>query len=94
MNLNKHFKIYTPSHPGLVGSACWKVLEKLAYSNFIGRISKELDLRNQSQVSNMERINWDYSKNYGQSRKLMDSSKTIQLGCRPSYNSNTGILNN
>ena len=34
----------------MVGSACWRVLEKLGYSNLIGRTSKELDLRNQSQV--------------------------------------------
>tara|TARA_B100001057_G_scaffold382849_1_gene388963 strand:- start:1310 stop:2227 length:918 start_codon:yes stop_codon:yes gene_type:complete len=36
----------------MVGSACWRVLEKLSYSNLIGRTSKELDLRNQSQVYN------------------------------------------
>lgn len=34
----------------MVGSACWRSLEKLGYSNLIGRTSKELDLRNQSQV--------------------------------------------
>ena len=34
----------------MVGSACWRVLEKSGYSNLIGRTSKELDLRNQSQV--------------------------------------------
>ena len=36
----------------MVGSACWRVLDKLGYSNLIGRISEELDLRNQSQVYN------------------------------------------
>ena len=36
----------------MVGSACWRILEKLGYSNLIGRTSKELDLRNQSQVNN------------------------------------------
>ena len=34
----------------MVGSACWRILEKSGYSNLIGRTSKELDLRNQSQV--------------------------------------------
>jgi GDP-L-fucose synthase len=50
MNLNKSYKIYIAGHRGMVGSACWRVLEKLGYSNLIGRTSKELDLRNQSQV--------------------------------------------
>jgi GDP-L-fucose synthase len=50
MNLNKSSKIYIAGHRGMVGSACWRVLEKLGYSNLIGRTSKELDLRNQSQV--------------------------------------------
>ena len=50
MNLNKSTKIYIAGHRGMVGSACWRVLEKLGYSNLIGRTSKELDLRNQSQV--------------------------------------------
>ena len=36
----------------MVGSACWRVLDKMGYSNLIGRISEELDLRNQSQVYN------------------------------------------
>ena len=50
MKLNKSSKIYIAGHLGMVGSACWRVLEKLGYSNLIGRTSKELDLRNQSQV--------------------------------------------
>ena len=50
MNLNKSSKIYIAGHRGMVGSACWRALEKLGYSNLIGRTSKELDLRNQSQV--------------------------------------------
>jgi len=50
MNLNKSTKIYIAGHRGMVGSSCWRVLEKLGYSNLIGRTSKELDLRNQSQV--------------------------------------------
>lgn len=50
MNLNKSSKIYIAGHRGMVGSACWRILEKLGYSNLIGRTSNELDLRNQSQV--------------------------------------------
>ena len=50
MNLSKSSKIYIAGHRGMVGSACWRLLEKLGYSNLIGRTSKELDLRNQSQV--------------------------------------------
>ena len=50
MNFNQSSKIYIAGHRGMVGSACWRVLEKLGYSNLIGKTSKELDLRNQSQV--------------------------------------------
>jgi GDP-L-fucose synthase len=50
MNLNKSSKIYIAGHLGMVGSACWRALEKLGYFNLIGKTSKELDLRNQSQV--------------------------------------------
>ena len=50
MKLNKSSKIYIAGHLGMVGSACWRALEKLGYFNLIGKTSKELDLRNQSQV--------------------------------------------
>ena len=50
MNFNQSSKIYIAGHRGMVGSACWRVLEKLGYTNLIGRTSKQLDLRNQSQV--------------------------------------------
>jgi len=43
-------KIYIAGHKGMVGSACWRLLEKSGYSNIIGRTSKELDLRNQNDV--------------------------------------------
>jgi len=43
-------KIYIAGHRGMVGSACWRALEKLGYTNLIGRTSKQLDLRNQSHV--------------------------------------------
>ena len=52
MNIMKSSKIYIAGHRGMVGSACWRLLEKLGYSNLIGRTSNELDLRNQSQVYN------------------------------------------
>ena len=52
MNIMKSSKIYIAGHRGMVGSACWRLLEKLGFSNLIGRTSKELDLRNQSHVYN------------------------------------------
>ena len=52
MNIMKSSKIYIAGHRGMVGSACWRLLKKLGYSNLIGRTSNELDLRNQSQVYN------------------------------------------
>ena len=55
MKFNKSSKIYIAGHQGMVGSACWRILEKSGYSNLIGRTSKELDLRNQSQVYNFFR---------------------------------------
>lgn len=48
--LTKKSKIYIAGHRGMVGSACWRALEKAGYNNLIGRSSKELDLRNQSDV--------------------------------------------
>ena len=50
MKFKRSSKIYIAGHQGMVGSACWRILEKLGYSNLIGRTSKELDLRNQPQV--------------------------------------------
>ncbi len=47
---NKSLKIYVAGHKGMVGSACVRLLESLGYTNLIVRISKDLDLRNQSQV--------------------------------------------
>lgn len=43
-------KIYIAGHKGMVGSAIWRNLESKGYT-LIGRTSKELDLRNQSQVN-------------------------------------------
>ncbi len=49
--LNKDAKIYIAGHKGMVGSACWRILEKNGYHNLLGKSSKDLDLRCQSDVS-------------------------------------------
>jgi GDP-L-fucose synthase len=48
--LSKDSKIYIAGHNGMVGSACWRALNSAGYNNLIGKGSKELDLRNQSEV--------------------------------------------
>ena len=48
--MNKNSKIYIAGHKGMVGSACWRLLEKEGYNNLVGKSSKELDLRNQQDV--------------------------------------------
>jgi len=50
-HLSKTAKIYIAGHNGMVGSACWRLLENDGYHNLIGKTSKELDLRNQSAVN-------------------------------------------
>jgi GDP-L-fucose synthase len=50
--LQKDSKIYIAGHNGMVGSASWRALSKAGYTNLIGKSSKELDLRNQSDVQN------------------------------------------
>ena len=47
---SKDSKIYIAGHKGMVGSACWKILEKSGYTNLIGINSKKLDLSIQSDV--------------------------------------------
>ncbi len=49
--IQKDSKIYIAGHRGMVGSACWRALEKIGYKNLIVRTSKELDLRNQNAVN-------------------------------------------
>jgi len=51
-NISKDNKIYIAGHNGMVGSACWRLLEQKGYHNLIGKSSKELDLRSQSEVYN------------------------------------------
>ena len=45
--LSKDAKIYIAGHSGMVGSACWRILQEAGYTNLIGKTSKELDLKNQ-----------------------------------------------
>ena len=45
--LAKDSMIYIAGHTGMVGSACWRLLEAQGYKNLIGKTSKELDLRDQ-----------------------------------------------
>jgi GDP-L-fucose synthase len=49
--MERNSKIYIAGHNGMVGSAIKRKLQKEGYANFIVRSSKELDLRNQSQVA-------------------------------------------
>ena len=51
MMLSKESKIYIAGHRGMVGSACWRALEKAGYLNLVGKTSKELDLRSQALVN-------------------------------------------
>lgn len=50
--MNKTSKIYIAGHKGMVGSAVWRALEKKGYTNLVGKTSKDLDLRNQTEVNN------------------------------------------
>jgi GDP-L-fucose synthase len=49
--MEKNAKIYIAGHRGMVGSAIRRKLEKEGYTNFITRVSSELDLRNQNDVA-------------------------------------------
>ena len=48
--LRKSDKIYIAGHRGMAGSACWRALDSKGFTNLIGKTSKELDLRDQSEV--------------------------------------------
>lgn len=54
--MNKNIKIYIAGHRGMVGSAIWRALTAKGYTNLLGKMSKELDLRNQQAVSNFFEI--------------------------------------
>ena len=45
--ITKDTKIYIAGHKGMVGSACWRLLERKGYKNLIGKSSNELDLKDQ-----------------------------------------------
>ena len=47
IEITKNTKIYIAGHKGMVGSACWRLLEKKGYNNLMGKSSKELDLKDQ-----------------------------------------------
>lgn len=49
--MEKNNKVYIAGHNGMVGSAIHRRLLKEGFSNIIARSSKELDLRNQQQVT-------------------------------------------
>jgi GDP-L-fucose synthase len=49
--MEKEAKIYIAGHRGMVGSAIKRKLESEGYTNFVTRVSTELDLRNQQQVA-------------------------------------------
>jgi len=49
--VNQESKIYVAGHNGMVGSAIWRILQKNSFNNLIGKSSKELDLKNQSEVN-------------------------------------------
>jgi GDP-L-fucose synthase len=50
--MEKQSKIYIAGHTGMVGSAILRLLQKEGFHHLIYKTSKELDLRNQSQVMN------------------------------------------
>lgn len=47
IKITRDSKIFIAGHKGMVGSACWRLLEKKGYKNLSGKSSKELDLKNQ-----------------------------------------------
>lgn len=49
--ITKHSKIYIAGHRGMVGSAIWRALKVNGYTKLIGKTSKELDLKNQNDVT-------------------------------------------
>jgi len=48
--MNKEAKIYIAGHRGMVGAAIARKLQSLGYHHVIGKSSKEMDLRSQSEV--------------------------------------------
>ncbi len=50
--MNKNAKIYIAGHKGMVGSSILRKLKEEGFNNLVFRTSKELDLRNQTEVDN------------------------------------------
>lgn len=50
--MEKEAKIFVAGHRGMVGTAIHRRLIELGYTNILTRTSKELDLRNQTEVAN------------------------------------------
>ena len=50
--MNPTSKIYVAGHNGMVGSAIWRKLQTMGFSNLIGKSSKQLNLKNQQAVAN------------------------------------------
>lgn len=48
--ISKESKIYVAGHRGMVGSAIWRQLSELGYTNLIALTSSELDLKDQKAV--------------------------------------------
>src|SRR4051812_12821128 len=48
--LDQGARVYVAGHRGLVGSAIWRHLDRLGFSNLVGRTSQELDLRDRPSV--------------------------------------------
>jgi len=51
--MEKNAKIYIAGHRGMVGSAIYRKLESEGYTNFVTRVSSELDLRDQQAVADL-----------------------------------------
>jgi len=49
--IDQNSKIYIAGHKGMVGSACHRLFQLKGYKNLIFKTSKELDLRNQTEVN-------------------------------------------
>lgn len=49
--ISKESKIYIAGHRGMVGSAIWRQLSELGYTNLMGLTSSELDLKDQKAVA-------------------------------------------
>jgi GDP-L-fucose synthase len=51
--MHRNARIYIAGHRGLVGSALWRELQRLSFTNLIGRSHAELDLRDAGAVQKM-----------------------------------------